>query len=399
MKKLICILISLVLIFGTFCGCSETDNGESSKTASEESPFLPARTYSTGKGTPWTFDNSYYKLTKEKKFTVAYIGGSVTVGTGSTEDECWRAYTTNYLRAAYPDAEITTIDSGYGGTSSLWGSARLQSMIIDKKPDLIFIEFSINDLYNGLGEDQSAALMDGMLRKINKQLPNCDVVILSVVDNQTVLGQSLNAKAHKDVAEYFGVKYLDLGIPMNEALEKLGKTWGESGLASDSVHPNKDGYKVYGDYIEKQLREEFKQSAARNISGLKAHEIPEKPYTTNPILKAETVWAKDIPCEGTTWGTGRKPSTGKYGTESIRAKKDSVLTYEFSGTMIGMFGTFNKGSKGEILLDGGNKRNIGTVDKQGEVVLYDNLDPNVKHTLTVTVTGKGLFEITAFFIG
>lgn len=411
MKKIISVLLAMACLLALACGCETggtgtasqsgevTSGGDTSKTVSTSKTggtFMHARTYASGEGTPWTFDNTYYKLTHDKEFTVAYIGGSVTVGTGSTEDKCWRSYTTKWFRENYPKANIVSVDSGYGGTASLWGLARLDTMILSQKPDLIFVEFSVNDQYNGITDDQSAALMDGIVRKINKQLPNCDVVIVTVVDNATVKVPSLNAKAHEKVAKYYGITYLDMGIPLNAAMKKTGNDWGY--YASDSVHPNAIGYGVYADYVKEQLGAKLAESKKRNPAKLTAHTISEQPYTSNSALKAETVWAKDIKCDSSMWGL-RNPKTGKYGTEVIRAKQGSTLDFTFKGSLIGMFGEMLAGCKVEAVLNGKEKKNVGFGDKTGEVILFDNLDPNVEHTVTITVTGTNKCEISAFLIG
>lgn len=389
------------MIFGLACGCSGNSDEPGSKTDSSsateksgEVKFLSTRKYQTGEGTPWSFDNTYYKLAHDKKLKIGYIGGSVTVGTGSENGECWREYTTKWFRDNYPNAEVTTIDSGYGGTSSLWGLARLQSMIIDLNPDLVFVEFSINDLYNYISEDQSAAIMEGIIRKINAKLPNCDIVIISVVDNQTVVSQSLNAKMHSDIAKYYGISWLDMGVPMNEAMQKTGKKWAD--FASDSVHPNKEGYKIYGDYIENYLAGKLKESAGRNPGKLTAHKMPDLPFTDNSALKGETIWAKDIPADSATWEY-LESQTAKYGKYSIRGKKGAELELEFSGSFIAIFGDFNRAQM-DCTLDGQCERKLGYKEELGEVMLYDNLDPNEKHTLKIKVNGSRA-RITAFLIG
>ena len=83
------------------------------------------------------------------KLNVSFLGGSVTVGAGSSGRGRWGSRVIDYLRAEYPDAEINELNVGIGGTGSRLGSFRLADDVIAQDPDLVFVEFLVNDGYKG----------------------------------------------------------------------------------------------------------------------------------------------------------------------------------------------------------------------------------------------------------
>ena len=422
MKRLFAILLTALIAAG-MCACTEKSGNNSSKAESGEEPLsavvnvittdpnLPVapngkkpsikRKYKEGEAPEWNLDNTYYKLTKEKKLNVAYIGGSVTVGTGADYNtESWRALTLKWFRETYPDAEINEINGSCGGTSSCWGIARYKQDVLDKKPDLIFIEFSVNDVYSGLTESTSAAFMDAMIRETNRELPNCDIVYIRVPDNGTFEHLSDNAAAHKKAAKYNGVTWLDMAEALREAIAKNGTEWND--YITDAVHPNAKGYKVYADYIAARLKERFAQSKKRGPAGLTAHTVPTETYTDNTPIHTITLWADDLKYNSDWKKAGMMKKSYFAGSrETIRAcKEGAAMTFQFEGSTFAIYGDFKKNSNVKFTLDGQNEKTIGTInDQSGERLIYDNLTPGVLHTVTVTAEGTGLCSIVAVFIG
>lgn len=431
MKKIISIILAALFVF-TLCACGEKDEPQSTSsehsdvsdvTESESNPteskgetspasqtasesggeskviptnnkiYMPERTFNKTAGTAWNLDNTYRKLTADKNLTVAYIGGSVTVGTGADyKTEAWRALTTKWLQTEF-GANVTEINASVGGSSALWALGRLQKAVIDKKPDLLFIEFSVNDNYCDFTYAQSAALMEGIVKKVNAALPNCDIVIVTVVDKKTIESPSVNAQAHRDFAKYSGITWLDMTVPFREALKT--QKWAD--IVTDTVHPNKTGYKIYADYITGELGKMLNESKSRNPGKITAHTLPAKTFTSNSALYSKTAFGEDIQI-GDGWKK-RDTKTGDGGSQLIRGQKGAVLNYEFSGTLIGIKGTIKKGANLDITIDGANLKQLAYESEETEELLYDNLNPKEKHTLTITVTGTNLCEINAIIVG
>ena len=70
----------------------------------------------------------------------------VTYGTSLTSGGAWVQQLGQALEARWP-GKTKVINSGAGGMWSTWGVENLDTRVLAKKPDTLFIEFGINDAY------------------------------------------------------------------------------------------------------------------------------------------------------------------------------------------------------------------------------------------------------------
>ena len=78
--------------------------------------------------------------TPKDELRVAYLGGSITAAADG-----WRTLTTEYLRNRFPNTVVTEISAGLPGTGSDLGACRLERDVLRHRPDLLFVEFAVND--------------------------------------------------------------------------------------------------------------------------------------------------------------------------------------------------------------------------------------------------------------
>lgn len=71
---------------------------------------------------------------------VAFLGGSIT-----GKDDCWRPQTMDMFRRLHPHITWEEINASVGGTGSDFGAFRLAREVTDHTPDLVFVEFAVND--------------------------------------------------------------------------------------------------------------------------------------------------------------------------------------------------------------------------------------------------------------
>ena len=72
--------------------------------------------------------------------TIAFIGGSITEAQNGYRDQ-----TIAWLQQKYPQKVIKQINAGIGGTGSSLGVYRINEQVLAHKPDLVFVEFAVND--------------------------------------------------------------------------------------------------------------------------------------------------------------------------------------------------------------------------------------------------------------
>ena len=87
------------------------------------------------------------KARRGEEICVAAIGGSITAGGLQTKDTKNRyiARVADWFTRTFPKAKVRFVNAGIGGTNSLYGAMRVQRDVLSKKPDLVIVEYAVND--------------------------------------------------------------------------------------------------------------------------------------------------------------------------------------------------------------------------------------------------------------
>ena len=81
-----------------------------------------------------------------EQITIGTIGGSITQGTAaSTTDERYANRALEWWTKAFPQAQLDFVNAGIGATDSYIGVHRVDADLLSKKPDVVIVEFSVND--------------------------------------------------------------------------------------------------------------------------------------------------------------------------------------------------------------------------------------------------------------
>lgn len=352
--------------------------------------------------------NTYYKLTKEKKLKIGYIGGSVTDGTGGTNGYCWAKGVTDWFKEKYPDAEITDTNNGWGNKSSLWGFYRADGdndwgrsshdmTLITAKPDLIFLEFAINDLYVRMSDFTTIHYVEGLINKIRKALPETDIVLILITDESYIGKEDFKpAAAQRKLAEFYGIPVIDVGAAMNEYIKSTGIAFDK--LYTDTVHPNNDGYKVYADAITKHLEGVFSKC---NATAVKPCEMPKTYYVSGGISESKIYTATDLKefCDISDWTVLNSPSNqvNCFGP-SLYGLDGAKLSFDMEGTGLCLMVDAKQGSVVKCVIDGKESVAVSVLNNiHAEMLVVNNLAPG-KHKIELTVASGQRFIIGAVMI-
>ena len=110
------------------------------------------------------------KVANKEDVKVAYLGGSITAQDG------WRVQTLANFNEEYPDSKFTEINAAIGGTGSDLGVYRLNFDVLQHDPDLVFVEFCVND--GGAAPEQIWRQMEGIVRQIWRHNIETDIVFV-----------------------------------------------------------------------------------------------------------------------------------------------------------------------------------------------------------------------------
>lgn len=180
------------------------------------------------------------------KGRVAFLGGSITEMNG------YRPMVMESLRKRFPKTQFEFNNAGIASTCSHSGAFRLPTDVLAEKPDLLFVEFAVNDDQDAAHDDQDAVRgMEGVIRSARSKLPNVDIIITHFVNPsmlQTVQqGQTpTSIRAHETVAKHYGVSTCNVAIELANQIAAGKTTWQIYG----GVHPKPAGNRIAANLIE-----------------------------------------------------------------------------------------------------------------------------------------------------
>jgi len=175
----------------------------------------PARECSPRDGIP----NTIAGLAAGRPVRIAYFGGSITAQKG------WRIASRLWLQQQYPAAAISEINAALGGTGSDLGAFRLYRDVLRHTPDLVFVEFAVND--SGQPSDRILKSMEGIVRQIWRHLPLCDICFAyTLTHGHTAVLQQGRCTTSQGVmetlADHYGIASVNMGLEVAR-LEQAGK--------------------------------------------------------------------------------------------------------------------------------------------------------------------------------
>jgi lysophospholipase L1-like esterase len=279
------------------------------------------------------FANLRRKLSVDKKVSISYFGGSITQGQGASNKAvtAWKPLTTTWFKTKFPQATVTELDASWGSTGSDLGAFRCTRDVSSKNPDLVFIEFAVNDWAKTTADIQP--YMDGIIRNIWRTLPNCVISIIYTVHNGTIGAYDKGTYppavlAQQAVADYYHVGSINVGKKLWEAT-KAGKGT-ISTLTVDGTHPTDEGYKIYADEIAGVLE---RYLLAPPVPAAYAPVTLPQPFVSNTVDNGVIIMADQLSFPGwknSATGNARFPNVISCNTPGTK------VTYTFKGTAVGM---------------------------------------------------------------
>lgn len=225
-------------------------------------PLVPAVECRERSGLP----NFFAKLESGSEVSVAYLGGSITAQEG------WRPKTLAWFREKFPAAKIREINAAIGGTGSDLGVFRLRQDVLAQKPDLLFVEFAVND--SGAEPARIHRAMEGIVRQTWRDNPATDICYVYTLTGDMIetlkAGQFPRAaSAMEKVADHYGIPSIHMGLEV-ALLEKAGKLVfkgekpkteaerkaleGKILFSPDAVHPYPDsGHQIYLEAVVRSM--------------------------------------------------------------------------------------------------------------------------------------------------
>ncbi len=170
--------------------------------------------------------------------TAAYIGGSITEGYNAGTTEFYAKICTDWLQEQFPGSAVTGVNAGISGTPSLLGNLRLERDVLSSDPDIVFVEFAVND---GQEADYKNAY-ESLVRTLLTQDKDIAVVLLF-----TVLKNGYSCQEHmSQIGEHYGLPMISVPDSVYAEIEAGRMTWED--YSNDESHPNAYGHACIRDF-------------------------------------------------------------------------------------------------------------------------------------------------------
>ena len=313
--------------------------------AAETAPSKPLAECLVRGGIP----NVLEKLERGQAVRIVYLGGSIT-----NANDGWRPQSLKWFQEQYPNTKIEGINAAISGTGSDLAAFRLKQDVLGYEPDLLFVEFAVNDGWTSDGRIQRA--MEGVVRQTWRARPSCDIVFVYTIHSGML--KELQAgelphtvKSHEIVADHYGIPSVLFGLEVAR-LEREGKliftaNWpqteaekaaleGKILFSADGAHPYAQGHALYVQALARSIVK------MKDVGRYGPHALPQPLFADNfehvtltPASKAHLSagWRKLDPA--------KDPVAKEFSKELpevwMAEKPGETITVRFRGTSLMVF--------------------------------------------------------------
>ncbi len=317
------------------------------------------------------------KAESGEKVTVGVIGGSITQGSlASVPANCYASKFNDWWQNKFPGGNVEFVNAGIGGTNSYLGVHRVDEQLLSYKPDVVIVEFSVNDTDKVMNKFS----YDSLVRKILSCDSNPAVMLLFTTMED---GTSLQ-DVHKEIGKAYDlpmISYHDAVYP-----EVAAGTLNWKDISPDNIHPNDAGHDIINQIISRYLDSvyEEKDTITEEPSAFDTSAYTGDYYANAKMLSAADITA--VSSEG--FEVVEKDFYDQF-HNNWKTTSGGSITFEVECSNLGFFfmcTTDGKSGKFEVYADGVKK---GTLDADftGGWGNYGNTqqvlfgEDNVKHTI------------------
>lgn len=295
------------------------------------------------------------KAAKGEKVTIAVIGGSITQGTVKTGTKDSKVtnkspYATiffNWWKETFPNTTFEFINAGIGATDSYLGVHRVQNDVLAKNPDLVLVEFTVNDA----GTDFYKKSYDNLVRRILKA--DCSPAVMLLFMTQT------NGYDAQEQHVEIGKQYNLPMISYKNVIEYMiaNNVYTKEDLSGDTTHPSALGHAITGELIWKYLNAVYKNAESyKEPAVFNKKAVTDESYMNSQILDSANVTPDSL-------GTFEKSSVfSTYPNNWTCKKGNGEITFKMTCKNLGIMfyrQTDGNGGQFDVYVDG---EKVSTLD-------------------------------------
>lgn len=183
--------------------------------------------------------------------TVAFLGGSITQGCNATKfEDCYASRVYKWFKGKFNNINVKYVNAGVGATGSIIGAHRVEKQVLSEKPDIVFIDFAVNDKDSIYDKIAYESIVRRILSVENP--PAIVEVFMSNFDGSNVQPQQI------EIGKKYNLPMISFRNTIYTGIITNKLQWNE--VASDEVHPND-----YGHFIIANLLTSFMEDIYNNL--------------------------------------------------------------------------------------------------------------------------------------
>lgn len=290
------------------------------------------------------------------RLNIVFFGGPFTKGVGLEDDkDSWRARFQQFLVERHPGAEFHFDVVSMGDAGSKRAMFQTLKLLTEKKPDLVFLDFLIDDGIQGQNRDTLAAY-----ECILNDLARAGVPIMQVFPGvRAVQGSFWKPVMPQRLRDYIEfVKLYRTGV--GESYQSLHQLLVSKQYTMDDIWPDNANYPtVIGhELIFTSLRQGYLEAVEQKRHGM----FPFEPVFARLYQSRQEITLADLPlAEGWTKGPASLPLAAISGKpvdkvavwDSGADNSAHPLRLDFRGTLVAISGEADADSLGfKVMIDG-----------------------------------------------
>ena len=211
------------------------------------------------KGDISRIEKAMNKAKNGQAITIAFLGGSITQGCNATKfEDCYASRTYKWFKVKFKNVNVKYVNAGVGATGSIIGAHRVEKQVLSQNPDIVFIDFAVNDKDSIYDKVAYESIIRRILSVENP--PAIIEVFMSNFDGSNVQPQQI------EIGRKYNLPMISFRNSIYTEMITNRLQWKD--VASDEVHPND-----YGHFIISNLLTAFMEDIYNNLKEVKVNKI------------------------------------------------------------------------------------------------------------------------------
>ena len=216
-------------------------------------------------------ENFFAKIRRGQEVNVVALGGSITTGFAAKNPalQGWAGLTGEWIKklGSQNGAKVNFYNRGVSGTDSAFAVARFDDHVQALKPDLVLLEYAMNDQW--LDKSVRQRTYESIVRRV---LASSDCAILVLFVNERQAPYPSNQAEQQKICEYYHVPF----VSWKDCMEKAGtlSDFEKYFDGTENVHPNNAGHAKIAELLEERLERVWKELPSDNKIAKPIQKLP-----------------------------------------------------------------------------------------------------------------------------